>query len=186
MVSRRESPQSSFTDGRKGSLTVKETIEFAARLSLNSGRRGGRVGELIRAFGLEKQESTMIGTPVKKGISGGQKRRVSVASQLITRPKILFLDEPVCTLPIPLLLADKNVDKWLRLHRRLRGNVTHPQHRTIRENRCDSLDPPTIDRNIQSLLATSAVVSRANGVLWPYRVSGAVFQFHRSAGSDYD
>jgi energy-coupling factor transporter ATP-binding protein EcfA2 len=37
----------------------------------------------------------MIGTPVHKGISGGQKRRVSVASQLITRPKILFLDEPV-------------------------------------------------------------------------------------------
>lgn len=36
----------------------------------------------------------MIGTPIRKGISGGQKRRVSVASQLITCPKILFLDEP--------------------------------------------------------------------------------------------
>ena len=35
----------------------------------------------------------MIGTPIRKGISGGQKRRVSVASQLITGPKILFLDE---------------------------------------------------------------------------------------------
>ena len=80
-----------------GSLTVRETIEFAARLSASSttSERGGRVGELVRAFGLEKQENAMIGTPVKKGISGGQKRRVSVASQLITRPKILFLDEPV-------------------------------------------------------------------------------------------
>jgi ABC-type multidrug transport system ATPase subunit len=36
----------------------------------------------------------LIGTPIRKGISGGQKRRVSVASQLITGPKILFLDEP--------------------------------------------------------------------------------------------
>jgi ABC-type multidrug transport system ATPase subunit len=36
----------------------------------------------------------LIGTPIRKGVSGGQKRRVSVASQLITSPKILFLDEP--------------------------------------------------------------------------------------------
>jgi ABC-type multidrug transport system ATPase subunit len=36
----------------------------------------------------------IIGTPIQKGLSGGQKRRVSVASQLITSPKILFLDEP--------------------------------------------------------------------------------------------
>jgi len=36
----------------------------------------------------------LIGTPIRKGVSGGQKRRVSVAGQLITSPKILFLDEP--------------------------------------------------------------------------------------------
>ena len=35
-----------------------------------------------------------IGTPIQKGISGGQKRRVSIASQIITSPSILFLDEP--------------------------------------------------------------------------------------------
>jgi ABC-type multidrug transport system ATPase subunit len=43
---------------------------------------------------LRNQAHTIIGTPIRKGISGGQKRRVSVASQLITGPKILFLDEP--------------------------------------------------------------------------------------------
>jgi ABC-type multidrug transport system ATPase subunit len=53
-----------------------------------------RINDLIDSFGLQKQEDTIIGTPIRKGISNGQKRRVSVASQLVTAPKILFLDEP--------------------------------------------------------------------------------------------
>ena len=52
------------------------------------------VESLIDSFGLREQAETIIGTPIRKGISGGQKRRVSVASQLLTRPKLLFLDEP--------------------------------------------------------------------------------------------
>jgi ABC-type multidrug transport system ATPase subunit len=52
-----------------------------------------RIEALIAAFGLQEQTNSLIGTPIRKGISGGQKRRVSVASQLITSPKILFLDE---------------------------------------------------------------------------------------------
>jgi energy-coupling factor transporter ATP-binding protein EcfA2/ABC-type multidrug transport system permease subunit len=55
---------------------------------------GSRVQTLIDSFGLKKQGDTLIGTSIRKGISGGQKRRVSVASQLITTPSILFLDEP--------------------------------------------------------------------------------------------
>jgi ABC-type multidrug transport system ATPase subunit len=53
-----------------------------------------RIDGLLDSFGLRQQEHTLIGTPIRKGISGGQKRRVSVASQLITAPKLLFLDEP--------------------------------------------------------------------------------------------
>ena len=84
-------------DALIGSLTVQETLSFAAKLALpKSFRRGDRtrlVNLLIRSFGLQDQRDTLIGTPVRKGISGGQKRRVSVASHLITGPKILFLDE---------------------------------------------------------------------------------------------
>jgi ABC-type multidrug transport system ATPase subunit len=40
------------------------------------------------------QAHTIIGTPIKKGLSGGQKKRLGVASRLVTDPKILFLDEP--------------------------------------------------------------------------------------------
>lgn len=100
-------------DALIGSLTVRETMDFAARLSLprsdyssrpknptnlgssvNAPERARRVNELIVAFGLQNQAETIVGTPIRKGLSGGQKRRLSIASQLITAPKILFLDEP--------------------------------------------------------------------------------------------
>ncbi|KAL4895530.1 P-loop containing nucleoside triphosphate hydrolase protein [Aspergillus ambiguus] len=85
-------------DALIGALTVKETLHFAARLSLahipSAGERARRVDELLHAFGLVDQANTIVGTLVKKGISTGQKRRLSVAAQLISGPKILFLDEP--------------------------------------------------------------------------------------------
>ncbi|KAL8773366.1 MAG: hypothetical protein Q9209_001760 [Squamulea sp. 1 TL-2023] len=85
-------------DALIGSLTVRETLDFAARLSLptsiSQNERSLRVEELISSFGLREQANTLVGTPIRKGISGGQKRRLSIASQLITGPKILFLDEP--------------------------------------------------------------------------------------------
>ena len=56
--------------------------------------RARRVDQLLNSFGLQDQANTIIGTPVRKGLSGGQKRRVGIASQLVTCPKILFLDEP--------------------------------------------------------------------------------------------
>ena len=62
--------------------------------SIPKTERLGRINSLIAAFGLHSQAETLIGTPIRKGLSGGQKRRVSVAGQLITSPKVLFLDEP--------------------------------------------------------------------------------------------
>jgi ABC-type multidrug transport system ATPase subunit len=62
--------------------------------SVGKAQRIARIQTLVAAFGLQHQAGTLIGTPIRKGLSGGQKRRVSVASQLITSPKILFLDEP--------------------------------------------------------------------------------------------
>ncbi|RDW72071.1 hypothetical protein BP5796_08105 [Coleophoma crateriformis] len=81
-----------------GSLTVRETLSFAARLAhtnkLTKRDRMRRIEGLLESFGLRGQSDHIIGTPIKKGISGGQKRRTSIASQLITGPKIMFLDEP--------------------------------------------------------------------------------------------
>lgn len=66
---------------------------------------------LLDAFGLREQANTLVGTPLRKGISGGQKRRLGVASQLITGPKVLFLDEPTSGLDS---VAGWEVMKYLR------------------------------------------------------------------------
>ncbi|GAM91316.1 hypothetical protein ANO11243_093650 [Dothideomycetidae sp. 11243] len=84
-------------DALIGTLTAEETLDFAARLALPGLSRRetrARAAELIEAFGLKNARRVKVGTPLQKGLSGGQKRRVSVASQLITAPKVLFLDEP--------------------------------------------------------------------------------------------
>ena len=81
-----------------GSLTVSETLRYSATLALPrdiaAHELQHRVEHLLESFGLRTQSQTLVGTPLQKGLSGGQKRRVSVATQLITSPKILYLDEP--------------------------------------------------------------------------------------------
>lgn len=78
-----------------GSLTVRETIDFAAKLAIrgnvSSRVRRERTEEMLRDFGLVSVKDNKIGTPLQRGVSGGQKRRVTTASQLITLPKIIFL-----------------------------------------------------------------------------------------------
>ncbi|KAG8414862.1 hypothetical protein J3459_009728 [Metarhizium acridum] len=102
-------------DALIGSLTVRETLEFSSRLastsSLSRKERLLRIDSLLASFGLTSQASTLIGTPIRKGISGGQKRRVGVASQLMTSPRVLFLDEPTSGLDSA---ASREVVSYLR------------------------------------------------------------------------
>ncbi|EGR44131.1 uncharacterized protein TRIREDRAFT_82626 [Trichoderma reesei QM6a] len=95
-------------DALIGSLTVRETVVFAARLSLphtiSRIEALRRVDALIAAFGLQAQAHTIVGTPIKKGLSGGQKKRLGVASRLVTSPRIIFLDEPTSGLDAALSL----------------------------------------------------------------------------------
>lgn len=60
----------------------------------SKAERLAKVEALIRSFGLSERADTIVGTPVQKGLSGGQKKRTSIASLLVTSPKVIFLDEP--------------------------------------------------------------------------------------------
>ena len=77
-------------------LTCRETLSFAADffLSKSYAERTAEVDRLIRELGLEKCANTLCGNQFLKGLSGGQKRRLSLAISLIKRPVVLFLDEP--------------------------------------------------------------------------------------------
>lgn len=62
--------------------------------ALSAKDRKSRIDNLIASLGLREQSHTLIGTPLRRGLSGGQKRRVGVAGQLLAAPRVLFLDEP--------------------------------------------------------------------------------------------
>ncbi|KAJ3676924.1 hypothetical protein LUZ60_002648 [Juncus effusus] len=79
-------------------LTVKEVVYYSARLqlpdSMSLTEKKTRAEETIKEMGLTGSMDTRIGGWAHKGISGGQKRRVSICMEILTRPELLFLDEP--------------------------------------------------------------------------------------------
>ncbi|KAH7444208.1 hypothetical protein KP509_02G069600 [Ceratopteris richardii] len=81
-----------------GNLTVEENLWFSARyrLSLNMSKADQVlvVERIIDALGLESIRSSMVGTVEKRGISGGQRKRVNVGLEMVMEPSLLILDEP--------------------------------------------------------------------------------------------
>ncbi|XP_062119466.1 ABC transporter G family member STR2-like [Humulus lupulus] len=78
-------------------LTVYETLMFAADFRLGSISRTDkkqRVEKLIEQLGLTSARNTFIGDEGSRGVSGGERRRVSIGVDIIHGPSLLFLDEP--------------------------------------------------------------------------------------------
>lgn len=79
------------------SLTVRETLLFNAHLQMDPGtlaaRREERVDAVLQVLGLQACRHTRVGGEEVKGVSGGEKRRLSVGIQLLLDPSIVLFDE---------------------------------------------------------------------------------------------
>lgn len=86
-------------DSLQATATVREAIHFSAKLRLPKSRTDDKnlnelVERMMTELGLLSCADTIVGSPLIKGISGGERKRTSVGVELVTQPKLIFLDEP--------------------------------------------------------------------------------------------
>lgn len=78
--------------------TVREAVTFSARLRLpkttSEKEIHDRVEDTIKSLGLEGCANNRIGGTFTRGISGGQRKRVSIAIEVVANSNVIFLDEP--------------------------------------------------------------------------------------------
>ena len=79
-------------------LTVTETLVYTALLRLpNTFSKEQKIGvaeEVIVQMGLNRCKNNIIGGPLLRGVSGGERKRVSIGQEMLIDPSLLFLDEP--------------------------------------------------------------------------------------------
>ncbi|PKA47787.1 ABC transporter G family member 28 [Apostasia shenzhenica] len=81
-----------------GNLTVEENLWFSARCRLSADMPKPDkvlvVERVIESLGLQPIRDSLVGTVEKRGISGGQRKRVNVGLEMVMEPSLLILDEP--------------------------------------------------------------------------------------------
>ncbi|HRJ30336.1 MAG TPA: ATP-binding cassette domain-containing protein [Cyclobacteriaceae bacterium] len=78
-------------------LTVYQNLYYNAKLCFahfTEEQIQQRVMEVLENLGLDQRKDLKVGNPLEKTISGGQRKRLNIALELIREPAILFLDEP--------------------------------------------------------------------------------------------
>jgi len=98
-------------------LTVYESLYYTARLRLppdtSAAEIDTKISAILSRLEIQQTRDVLIGDALKKGISGGQRKRVNLAQELITEPSLLFLDEPTSG------LASEDTINVMRLLREL-------------------------------------------------------------------
>ncbi|ARF82393.1 FHA domain-containing protein [Kitasatospora aureofaciens] len=116
-------------------LTVHRALSYAAELRFPgdtaADEREGRVSEVIRELGLEERADQVIAS-----LSGGQRKRVSIALELLTKPSLLFLDEPTSGLDPGM---ERSVMRMLRGLADDGRTVVVVTHSVLSLNVCDRL-----------------------------------------------
>lgn len=79
-------------------LTVREQIQFSARLRNKVGTPRSKirliVEDVLNVMQVDNIMNSIVGSVEKRGISGGQRKRVNIGLELAAQPTVLFLDEP--------------------------------------------------------------------------------------------
>ncbi len=78
-------------------LTVYQNLYYNAKLCFahfTEEQLHTRVMEVLENLGLDQRKDLRVGNPLDKTISGGQRKRLNIALELIREPAVLFLDEP--------------------------------------------------------------------------------------------
>ncbi|KAM0893119.1 hypothetical protein ACQ4PT_025319 [Festuca glaucescens] len=79
-------------------MSVREAVYYSAQLQLPgtmaAAEKRTHTDGVIREMGLGDAMDTRIGGRMTKGISGGQRKRLTICVEMLTRPRLLFLDEP--------------------------------------------------------------------------------------------
>ncbi|KAL4433910.1 hypothetical protein ABPG75_000351 [Micractinium tetrahymenae] len=79
-------------------LTVQETLEFAANIrlpaSVSAATRQQLVADTMAELGLTKVADTLVGNAWVRGVSGGERKRVHIATEVLANPNFLCADEP--------------------------------------------------------------------------------------------
>ena len=81
-------------------LSVYETLRYAQRMFLKNPSKD-HIDILLEALRLSKVKDTIVGNADIRGVSGGQRRRLSIALGLLSNPSVLLLDEPTSGLDSP-------------------------------------------------------------------------------------
>jgi ABC-type multidrug transport system ATPase subunit len=79
-------------------LTVRENFVYSGKFQLPKGTSFGDIEDLadatLASLGLSRVANSIVGDVHRRGISGGEKKRVNIGLELMSRPRALFLDEP--------------------------------------------------------------------------------------------